>query len=373
MITWAFVVACGLLLVLLYRHQKALIRCASLEEQVKSQADLQETFERLSSQVLEKTNQSFLSLAGSDLAQRQHAVGEMIGRIENNLRQIEQERKVDHGALRQQISTLSEAEHLLRTETGNLAKALRSPASRGRWGEIQLRRVVELAGMVNHCDFFEQSEERGEEGKLRPDLVVRLPGERQVVIDAKVSLDAYLAALEAPNELERESRLREHARQVRAHMVALGKKSYWEKFTPTPEFVVLFMPSETVFGAALEYDPSLIEMGAKDQVILATPTTLIALLRAVAYGWRQEILSIHVAQVQELGQELYKRLADMDDHWKRVGRALGSAVEAYNKTTASLESRVLVSARRFQELGAAPATLTIPITELVDRQPRLTE
>ena len=295
---------------------------------------------------------------------------QMMEKLEGQLHLFEQDRKVDYGAIREQMRSLLTTEQQLRQETANLVKALRSPISRGRWGEIQLRRVVELAGMLNHCDFYEQVQSSSEEGRLRPDLIVRLPGGRQVVIDSKVPLEAYLDAMQSTDETEKLFKLKDHARQVRAHLGLLGKKSYWEYFQPTPEFVVLFLPSETVFSAALEHDPSLIEIGALQNVILATPTTLIALLRAVSYGWKQESLSRHAEQVQELGQELYKRLVDLQDHWTRVGRSLGSAVEAYNKATGSLEARVFVTARKFQEMGAASTSIDLPETSQIEKSPR---
>lgn len=355
-----------LLFLALYCYHKKSLECTSLDEKLKTAEQFKETFHSLSAEVLEKNNRSFLELAKNDLGQKQSAIGEMVQKLESNIRQLENERKIDHGAIRQQLKSLMESEQQLKLETSNLVKALRSPITRGRWGEIQLRRVVELAGMISHCDFFEQMQEDG----FRPDLVVWLPGGRQVVVDSKVPLEAYLDAIQAPDDAIRLAKLKDHARQVRAHVQNLSKKSYWEHFQPTPEFVVLFLPSETVFSAALEQDPGLIEIGADQNVILATPTTLIALLRAVAYGWKNENLSRHAELVSELGHELYKRVVDMADHWSRTGRALGSAVDAYNKATGSLETRLLVTARKFKDLGAASTTLEIEESEIVDRVPR---
>jgi DNA recombination protein RmuC len=229
---------------------------------------------------------------------------------------------------------------------------------------------VELAGMLNHCDFSEQQQEIGDSGRLRPDLIVRLPGGRQVVIDAKVPLEAYLEAIHSEDEIVRMQRFKDHARQVKAHIHALGKKAYWEHFQPTPEFVILFLPAETFFSAALEHDPSLIEIGAEQNVILATPTTLIALLRAVSYGWKQENLTRQVEKLHELGQELYKRLADMNSHFSRMGKSLASAVENYNKGIGSLESRVLVTARKFKEMDVMPSQIEIEEVECVEKIPR---
>ena len=355
---------------LIYRNQHLLVRCAIAEEKVKTQDEIKETFQFLSAEVLDKTNRSFLELAKDDLGHKHQAIVEMMGKLEKGISHIENERKVEHGALRQQLYSLLEIEQQLRKETSNLVKALKSPNTRGRWGEFQLKRVVELAGMLSHCDFYEQTQEIVGDFRFRPDLIVRLPGDRQVIIDAKVSLEAYLEAIETADGPQRELKFKEHAKQIRSHVTALGKKSYWEHFHPTPEFVILFLPSETMFSAALEYDPSLIEMGVNEGVILATPTTLIALLRAVSYGWKQESLSLHAEKVRELGHELYKRVVDMGQHWSRMGRSLGSAVDSYNKATGSLESRVFVTARKFKDLGAAAETLELPESDLIDSTPR---
>jgi DNA recombination protein RmuC len=322
----------------------------------------EDTLRSLSAEVLEKNHASFFELS-KELFQ---PVRETLQRLDGGLQSLEKERRGDHESLKTQLKSLLETEKELRFETSNLVKALRAPITRGRWGEIQLRRVVELAGMLNHCDFFEQHQEK----EMRPDLLVRLPAGRQVIIDAKVPLEAYLDAIQAQDEKLKILKFKDHARQVRAHIFLLSKKAYWERFQPTPEFVILFLPSETFFSAALEHDPALIEVGAEEGVILATPTTLIALLRTVAYGWKQENLSQHAQRVSDLAHDLYKRLLDMGGHFSKMGRSLTTAVEAYNKGIGSLEARVLPTARKFKDLGAASSSLEIESIEAVDKIPR---
>ncbi len=249
-------------------------------------------------------------------------------------------------------------------------KTLRAPAVRGRWGEITLKRVVELAGMTNRCDFYEQESVNTEDSRSRPDLLVRLPGQKTIVVDAKAPLEAYLDALQTQDDIIRKAKLADHARQIRNHITSLSRKSYWSQFQPSPEFVILFLPGEVFFSAALEHDPSLIEIGVEQHVILATPTTLIALLRAVAYGWKQEKLAQDAKKIADLGCELYKRIATVGDYWRKLGKSLGSAIEAYNQATSSLESRVLVSARRFKDLETTAIGDEIEELATIDRVPR---
>jgi DNA recombination protein RmuC len=355
----------------------------------RAQASLSDAFKALSSDALKNNNQSFIELAKAtlekfqegakgDLEARQKAVDELVrplreslAQVDGKLGEIEKARLSAYSALNEQMKGLVETHlPLLRSETSNLVKALRQPSVRGRWGEIQLKRVCEMAGMIDHCDFLEQESRTTEDGRLRPDLVVRLPGGKSIVVDAKAPVTAYLNAVEAGEEAAQQALLADHARQVRDHMVALGRKNYWEQFDPTPEFVVLFLPGEMFFSAALQQDPALIEFGVNERVIPATPTTLIALLRAVAYGWRQEALAKNAQEVADLGRQLYERIAVLAGHWSDVGSRLDKAVEAYNKSVATLESRVLVSARRLRDLKAAPEDMEIEIIEPVERTAR---
>ncbi len=344
-------------------------------------------FNALSSEALRKNNQSFLDLAKEtlgtfqesargDLEKRQQAISEVVGPVKESLakvdaqiHEIEKNRVGAYESLQAQVKSLIETQQQLRSETGNLVKALRAPNVRGRWGEVQLRRVVEMAGMVDHCDFYEQQTVTDDEGgALRPDLLVRLPGEKTIVVDAKAPVSAYLDALEAPDDATRAEQLARHALQVRAHIEALSRKAYWEQFNPTPEFVVLFLPGEMFFSAALERDPALIEFGAEKRVILATPTTLIALLKAIFFGWRQQKLAKNAEEISNLGRALYSRLSTMGGYIEKLGKSLGRSVECYNQAVASLETRVMVTARGFKQLDVEGGEMEV--LEQVEQHPR---
>jgi len=349
-------------------------------------SELTQAFRALSADALAANNEQFVALAegrikeaaaalAGDAAVRDKAVGALLDpvsaalqRVEGQLREVERERQSAYVGLREQVEAMRSSSELLQHETKSLVNALRAPQVRGRWGELQLERVVQLAGMVEHCDFSTQVTAVGDDGAVRPDMVVHLAGGKSIVVDAKVPFAAYLEAVESRDPDTHADRLAAHARQLRAHVDALSAKGYWAAFEPTPEFVVLFVPGDPLLEAALQADPALLEHAFGRNVVVATPTTLIALLRTVAYGWRQEALARNAAAVHQLGKELHSRLATMGTHVAKLGRSLDGAVDSYNKTVSSLEARVLVTARRLTELKVADDELAAPAT--VERSPR---
>jgi DNA recombination protein RmuC len=332
-------------------------------------ATIRESFASMATAALRNNNEQFLHLArenlgafqaraDSELEKREQAVESLVKPIrealdknEQQVRRMEAERREAQGALTRQLEMISESHRLLQGETRNLVQALRRPEVRGQWGEMTLKRLAELAGMVDHCDFYEQESVDTDAGRLRPDMIIRLPDRRDIVVDAKTPLDAYLSAVEATDDAVRKTQLQRHARNVRQRVRELAGKAYWNQFTDSPDFVVLFIPGEQFLAAALETDHKLLEESLTQHVILATPSSFVALLRAVAYGWRQEALAKNAEIIREIGQELYTRLATFGEHLAKLGRSLDSSVESFNKAVGSFDTRVLPGARRFVELG----------------------
>lgn len=362
---------------LFWRLKQPNLQHVRLEEQLKqkelslneSKENLLNTFKALSAETLKANNTSFLELAKEslskhqqeakgDLESRQKAIDalvkplvESLEKVDHKIQDIEKQRVGAYSSLLQQLDFMNKSQEKLQNETGNLVNALKTPQVRGRWGEMTLKRVAELAGMIEHCDFFEQESKNSETGRLRPDMIVRLAGGKQIVIDAKVPLAAYLQSLEARNETDRETFLEDHARQLQTHMRQLGQKNYWDQFNPTPDFVVMFVPGESFYNAALNKNHNLIEEGMQMKVMLASPTNLVSLLKTISYGWRQEQLAQNAAEISQAGKVLYERLVNLSSHFADLGQALKRSNEAYNNAIGTLESRVLPQARKFETLG----------------------
>jgi len=356
------------------RQQQTILEAAREKESLAATIDAErrafgeklKLLEEAKTGALRSNSEEFLKLAQDSVA----PIKEALGKFDSKIQALEVAREGAYQGLLQQVSQLLDTGRQLRSETSNLVQALRSPVTRGQWGEIQLKRVVEMAGMLAYCDFVEQETLKTEDGNLRPDLIVKLPAGKTIVVDAKAPVANYMDAVAIEDEAQRKHKLQGFARLVRDRVAELGRKSYWDQFEHTPELVVMFLPGDHFYAAALEQDPSLIEYGVDQKVLVATPVTLIGLLRAIAYGWRQEAIAANAREISDLGAELYKRIGDLGGHWIDIGRNLSRTVEAFNSAVGSLESRVLVSARRFRELGAAPSAVDIEMVEPVEKAVR---
>ncbi len=356
-------------------------------EQARDQ--LTDTFNALSGQALRNNNEEFLRLAQENLKQFQvqanaqlqqkeqsidnlvKPIQEALAKTEQQIQAMEQARKEAYGSLSKHLETMTLTQNQLQLETRNLVQALRRPEVRGQWGEMTLKRLVELAGMVEHCDFYQQETVTNGDGAQRPDMIVRLPDQREIVIDVKTPLDAYLSAMEATDDNSRRAALERHARKVRERVRELAAKSYWDQFKNAPDFVVLFIPGDQFLSAALDIDPALLEDALRQKIIMATPTSLVALLRAVAYGWRQQAVAENAERIRELGEDLYKRIGTFTEHLARLGRQLEGGVDSYNKAVGSLERQLLPGARKFVELGInarkeleTPGPIEVPLRKL---------
>lgn len=380
----------------LEKHSAQLELTLQLEQKNKQQLDeildqtrdqLANTFNQLSNEALTRNNTSFLRLAEenlkrfqseakADLGTKEKAIEQMLKPINEALQQtskqiqeIEKDRKEAYGSLTSTIAQMNLSQQQLQKETQNLVQALRRPEVRGQWGEMTLRRLAELSGMVAHCDFYEQTHTATETGSIRPDMIVRLPEKREIIVDAKTPLDAYLSAIQAKDDLTRKIELKRHAQIIRGRIRELSKKNYWAEYSRSPEFVVLFIPGEQFLSAALEVDPALLEDSMSQNIILATPTNFIALLRAVSYGWKQQALAENAEVIRELGETLYKRLSTFGNHLSKLGNSLGSSVNHFNSAVGSLERQVLPGARKFTEMGISSKN---EISELppVEQMPR---
>jgi len=369
-------------------EEQAKAAARQLEDINEARTRLSDAFKALSAEALRTSNEQFLKLATqnlekyqqgarSDLESRQKAIDELVKPLKESLKNVDDKlglmdkARVEHFAtLSERLQSLAAGEAELRKETANLVTALRNPSVRGRWGEMQLRRAVELAGMVDHCDFVEQKSAESESGRQRPDMIINLPGYRQIVVDAKAPFaTSYLESLEAADEDDRLAKLRDYARLVRAHIINLGAKNYWEQFQPSPALVVLFLPGEVFFSAAVQQDATLIEVASQKRVMLASPTSLITLLWAVSHGWQQEQIAKNAQAISDLGRNLYNRIRILTEHMTELGKSIGKAVDRYNNAVGSLESGVLSTARKFQELGAGTGDPIEPL-ESIDKSTR---